>query len=59
LHEALTALDARSQDIVNSRWLTHEKTGLKELAAKYGISMERIRQIEARAFQKMQPYLVQ
>ena len=59
LHEALTALDARSQDIVNSHWLTHEKTGLKELAAKYGISMERIRQIEARAFQKMQPYLVQ
>ena len=59
LHKALAALDGRSQDIVNSRWLTDEKTGLKELAEKYGISMERIRQIEARAFEKMQPYLLQ
>lgn len=59
LHKALTALDARSQDIVNSRWLTDQKTGLKALAKKYGVSMERIRQIEARAFQKMQPFLTQ
>jgi len=39
--------------------LTEQKTGLKELAEKYGVSMERIRQIEVRAFQKMQPYLIQ
>ena len=57
LAEALKSLDARSRDIVESRWLGTEKTGLKELAEKYGVSMERIRQIEVRAFEKMQPYL--
>lgn len=57
LVEALTSLDPRSRDIVESRWLTEPKSGLKELAAKYGVSMERIRQIEAKAFEKMQPYL--
>ncbi|MAV26974.1 MAG: RNA polymerase sigma factor RpoH [Gammaproteobacteria bacterium] len=57
LHEALTSLDERSRDIVESRWLVEPKTGLKELAAKYGVSMERIRQLEKKAFEKMQPYL--
>ena len=57
LHEALTSLDERSRDIVESRWLVEPKTGLKELAAKYGVSMERIRQLEKKAFGKMQPYL--
>jgi RNA polymerase sigma-32 factor len=33
------------------------KAGLKELSEKYGVSMERIRQIESKAFEKMQPYL--
>jgi RNA polymerase sigma-32 factor len=51
---ALHALDARSRDIVESRWLADSKVGLKELAEKYGVSMERIRQIEVRAMQKMQ-----
>ena len=42
---------------MESRWLVEPKTGLKELAAKYGVSMERIRQLEKKAFGKMQPYL--
>ena len=54
LHTALENLDERSLDIVRSRWLADEKAGLKELAAKYGVSLERIRQIEAKALQKMQ-----
>ena len=57
LAEALETLDPRSRDIVESRWLTDQKMGLKELAAKYGVSMERIRQIEAKSFEKMQPFL--
>lgn len=57
LLEALQSLDPRSRDIVESRWLGDTKAGLKELSEKYGVSMERIRQIEARAFEKMQPYL--
>ena len=57
LTKALAALDNRSRDIVQSRWLANEKSGLKDLAEVYGVSMERIRQIEAKAFEKMQPYL--
>jgi len=57
LTAALSALDDRSRDIVQSRWLSNEKAGLKDLAEVYGVSMERIRQIEAKAFEKMQPYL--
>ncbi len=57
LMEALRSLDERSRDIVESRWLTEEKASLKELAAKYGVSLERIRQIESRAFEKMQPFI--
>jgi len=57
LTQALHALDARSRDIVESRWLADNKMGLKELAEKYGVSMERIRQIEVRAMQKMHEQL--
>jgi RNA polymerase sigma-32 factor len=57
LTEALHSLDARSRDIVESRWLQEEKVSLKVLAEKYGVSLERIRQIEAKAFKTMQPYL--
>ena len=53
----MATLDERSRDIVESRWLVEPKTGLKELAAKYNVSMERIRQLEKKAFSKMQPYL--
>ena len=55
---ALAALDERSRDIVEKRWLMDEKMGLKELSQQYGVSMERIRQIEKKAFEKMQGHLV-
>ena len=55
---ALAALDERSRDIVEKRWLMDEKMGLKELSQQYGVSMERIRQIEKKAFEQMQGHLV-
>jgi len=57
LMAALASLDERARDIVESRWLQEEKISLKVLAEKYGVSLERIRQIESRAFKLMQPYL--
>lgn len=53
LIDALESLDERSRDIVTSRWIGEHKTGLKALAKRYGVSMERIRQIEKEAMQKM------
>lgn len=49
LTQALEGLDARSLDIVNERYLSETKTPLKALAKKYGVSLERIRQIEKAA----------
>ncbi len=54
LVNALEDLDERSRHIIRARWLTEgEAATLHELAAEYGVSAERIRQIEARALQKM------
>ena len=54
LTRALDNLDERSRHIIQARWLTEgEAATLHELAAQYGVSAERIRQIEARALQKM------
>ncbi|MFN3715992.1 MAG: RNA polymerase sigma factor RpoH [Thiobacillus sp.] len=54
LAHALESLDERSRRIIQARWLTEgEAATLHELAAEYGVSAERIRQIEARALQKM------
>jgi RNA polymerase sigma-32 factor len=53
LNEALGALDARSRHIVEARWLADDAATLHELAAEYGVSAERIRQIEVKALQKM------
>jgi RNA polymerase sigma-32 factor len=53
LGEALQTLDARSRDILNSRWMTENKATLHELAARYNVSAERIRQIEANAIKKL------
>ncbi len=54
LHEGLANLDERSRDIVARRWLGNEnKVTLQELANEYGVSAERIRQIEANALKKM------
>ncbi len=58
LHEALATLDERSRSIVCRRWLTEgDAATLHELAAEYGVSAERIRQIEAKAMQKMRTQL--
>ena len=53
LHEALEALDERSRDILQQRWLAEEKATLHELAAKYNVSAERIRQLEKNAMNKL------
>ena len=53
LHLAMSDLDDRSKDILNSRWLTDDKATLHELADKYGISAERIRQLEKNAMNKI------
>ena len=61
LRTALAALDDRSRDIVQRRWLVadgEEAATLHELAAEYGISAERIRQIEVKAMQKMKTRLL-
>jgi RNA polymerase sigma-32 factor len=53
LAKALQTLDERSQVILRSRWMTDQKATLHELAARYGVSAERIRQIEANAIVKL------
>ncbi|HEC18397.1 MAG TPA: RNA polymerase sigma factor RpoH [Gammaproteobacteria bacterium] len=53
LANAMNDLDERSQDIVKSRWLSEKKATLHDLADKYGVSAERIRQLEANAMKKM------
>ena len=53
LHGALESLDARSRDILQRRWMTDDKATLHELADKYGVSAERIRQIESNALGKL------
>ena len=50
---ALGGLDDRSQDILRSRWLSDEKTTLHDLADRYGVSAERIRQLEKNAMDKI------
>ena len=54
LQIALATLDERSQDILQQRWLSEDKPTLHDLAAKYGISAERIRQLENNAIKKLQ-----
>lgn len=62
LDRALNGLDERSRDIVQSRWLSMDTEGngtktLHELATEYGISAERVRQIETAALKKMRGLL--
>ena len=51
--EALETLDDRSRRILETRWLTEKKLTLHDLADEYGVSAERIRQIEANAIKKL------
>ena len=53
LATALEGLNARSRDIVARRWLHDDKVTLQELASEYGVSVERIRQIEQQAMKKL------
>lgn len=58
LSAALAELDPRSLDIVSSRWLAEEKATLHELAARYQVSAERIRQLEQNAMKKLKAAVV-
>lgn len=58
LDRALMTLDSRSRHILQARWLQQEKSGLKELGEAYGISVERVRQLENQAIKKLQAQLV-
>ncbi|MBK6960338.1 MAG: RNA polymerase sigma factor RpoH [Gammaproteobacteria bacterium] len=53
LNAAVATLDARSRDIIQQRWLSDEKVTLHDLAAKYAVSAERIRQLEQSAMKKV------
>lgn len=57
LTHALTELDQRSRDIVQSRWLTDRKATLHDLAEQYQVSAERIRQLEKSAMKKLKQAL--
>jgi RNA polymerase sigma-32 factor len=57
LREALAALDERSRDIIQRRWLNAKKATLHDLARKYRISAERVRQIEQKALTHMKHLL--
>ncbi len=57
LRSALAALDERARDIVRRRWLTEPRAKLRELAEEYGVSAERVRQIEAQALRDLKDAL--
>ncbi len=63
IEQALSALDPRSRRIIEARWLRDEDDGgtltLHDLADEFGVSAERIRQIEAKALQKMKASLAE
>ena len=58
LTAAVSELDVRSRDIVARRWLAEKKATLHELASEYGVSAERIRQIESNAIKKLKGLMV-
>lgn len=59
LHQALANLDERSRYILEQRWLTNDKLTLHDLAAKYNVSAERIRQLEKNAMKKLKSALIE
>lgn len=54
---ALERLDERSQDILQQRWLAEDKATLHDLADKYSVSAERVRQLEKNAMKKLRQYM--
>ena len=58
LTTALTVLDERSRDIVQQRWLSDDKATLQDLATKYEVSAERIRQLEKNAMKKLRNSMI-
>ncbi len=58
MQKALNELDERSRDIIQLRWLTDDKVGLKALSKKYGVSMERIRQVEQQALKTLKAHFI-
>ena len=54
LEQAMSVLNDREKRILNERRLKEEPTTLEDLSTEYGISRERVRQIEVRAFEKLQ-----
>jgi len=56
---AMAQLDARSQAVLRARWMTDQKATLHELADEFGVSAERIRQIEANAIKKLRKLVVE
>jgi RNA polymerase sigma-32 factor len=57
LMTAMNRLDDRSREILARRWLSEDKATLHELAAEYGVSAERIRQLEKNAMDKIKAAL--
>ena len=57
LASAIRTLDPRSRDILESRWLRDEKVTLMDLAERYGVSAERIRQLERNAMKKLRKHM--
>ena len=60
LRRAIEELDPRSRDIVQSRWMAgdNDKATLHDLAARYGVSAERVRQLEANAIKKLRSLML-
>ncbi len=58
LYSAIRLLDARSQHIIETRWLSDDKLTLQDLADEYQVSAERVRQIEKNAMKKLQTAMV-
>jgi RNA polymerase sigma-32 factor len=56
---ALNQLDARSQHILRTRWMAEDKATLQDLAEHYGVSAERVRQIENNAIKKLRALIVE
>lgn len=59
LYQAMSGLDDRSKDILEKRWFADDKATLHELADTYGVSAERIRQLEANAIKKLKASMLE